>query len=208
MLFENVYESLYWSELEFQPNPLRHKRLGTQQNDTNTKVSNTVFSSDSKSSHGKPSRDRWVGRASGLPDLTVSGSMIAPGFESHQCLAGMWKRRLGCLLWLWNPEETSPEVRNRGISGPIKRTHVLQKFKTKKSPATEQKAECYTCYTCGTSSVQWLHHFPAQPNIVPDRAALWPTEVVEYVYIERGKISQSGNDKLDIATLVFIFQFS
>ena len=22
--------------------------------------------------------------------------MIAPGFESHQCLAGMWKRRLSC----------------------------------------------------------------------------------------------------------------
>ena len=22
--------------------------------------------------------------------------MIAPGFESHQCLVGMWKRRLGC----------------------------------------------------------------------------------------------------------------
>ena len=22
--------------------------------------------------------------------------MIAPSFESHQCLAGMWKRRLGC----------------------------------------------------------------------------------------------------------------
>ena len=25
-----------------------------------------------------------------------SGGMIAPGFESHQCLAGMWKRRLSC----------------------------------------------------------------------------------------------------------------
>ena len=31
-------------------------------------------------------------------------------------------------LWLWNPEETSPEVQNRGIIGPTKRTHVLQKF--------------------------------------------------------------------------------
>ena len=26
----------------------------------------------------------------------------------------------GDLLWLWNPEETSPEVQNRGFSGPIK----------------------------------------------------------------------------------------
>ena len=92
--------------------------------------------------------------------------MIAPGFESHQCLAGMWKRWLSChagcqevgrchtrgesqgmcnvtstpplssnkaepTLAL-NPEETSPEVQNRGISGPTKRTHVLQNFFKKK----------------------------------------------------------------------------
>ena len=30
--------------------------------------------------------------------------------------------------WLWNPWQTSPEVQNRGISGPTKRTCVLQKF--------------------------------------------------------------------------------
>ena len=30
--------------------------------------------------------------------------------------------------WLWNPGQTSPEVQNRGISGPRKRTYVLQKF--------------------------------------------------------------------------------
>ena len=34
-------------------------------------------------------------------------------------------------VWLWNLEETSPEVQNRGISGPTKRTHVLQKLKKK-----------------------------------------------------------------------------
>ena len=34
--------------------------------------------------------------------------------------------------WLWNPEETSSEVQNRGISSPTKRTHVLQKFFQKK----------------------------------------------------------------------------
>ena len=42
-----------------------------------------------------PNWDSSVGRASALSH-TVSGGMIAPGFESHQCLAGMWKRRLGC----------------------------------------------------------------------------------------------------------------
>ena len=42
-----------------------------------------------------PSRDSSVGRASAWSH-TVSGSMIAPSFESHQCLAGMWKRWLSC----------------------------------------------------------------------------------------------------------------
>ena len=35
--------------------------------------------------------------------------------------------------WLWNPGETSPEVQNRGISGPTKRTYVLQKIILKSS---------------------------------------------------------------------------
>ena len=30
--------------------------------------------------------------------------------------------------WLWNPGETLPEVQNRGISGPTKRSYVLQKL--------------------------------------------------------------------------------
>ena len=35
--------------------------------------------------------------------------------------------------WFWNPGQTSPEVQNRGISGPTKRTYVLQKLKKKKN---------------------------------------------------------------------------
>ena len=38
------------------------------------------------------------------------------------------KCKEGWLLWLRNPEETSPEVQNRGISDPIKSTDVLQKY--------------------------------------------------------------------------------
>ena len=30
--------------------------------------------------------------------------------------------------WLWNRGQSSPEVQNRGISGPTKRTYVLQNF--------------------------------------------------------------------------------
>ena len=32
------------------------------------------------------------------------------------------------LLWLWIPRQTSPEVQNRGISDPTKRTYILQKY--------------------------------------------------------------------------------
>ena len=36
-------------------------------------------------------------------------------------------------LWLWNPEETSPEIQNRGTSGPkIGQVDVSNKKKTKK----------------------------------------------------------------------------
>ena len=38
------------------------------------------------------------------------------GTYNHICLCKVWIRQNP--LWLWNPEETSPEVQNRGISGP------------------------------------------------------------------------------------------
>ena len=49
-------------------------------------------------------------------------------------------------LWLWNPRETSPEVQNRGISGPSKRTHVLQKM-YKKTVLIRPSSD----------SIQWLY---------------------------------------------------
>ena len=36
------------------------------------------------------------------------------------------------LPWLWKPGQTSPEVKNRDISGPTKRTYVLQNFTKRK----------------------------------------------------------------------------
>ena len=71
--------------------------------------------------------------------------MIDPSLEPRQCLfASLWMRMawLACWLlhagneafkqwdlsWLWNPEQTSPEVQNRRISGPTKRTDALQIF--------------------------------------------------------------------------------
>ena len=36
------------------------------------------------------------------------------------------------LPWLWKAEQMSPEVQNRGIIGPMKRTYVPQTFFKKK----------------------------------------------------------------------------
>ena len=56
-------------------------------------------------------------------------------------------------LWLWNPGQTSPEVQNRGISGPTKRTCALQfffkKFKTREILTW---SECGHPYLHGTTS--------------------------------------------------------
>ena len=72
-------------------------------------------------------------------------------FESHQCFAGVWKRRLGCHVGCQEVgrchttgksqgciplpstnkaahSEMLPKVQNRGISGPTKRIYILQIF--------------------------------------------------------------------------------
>ena len=51
----------------------------------------------------------------------------------HVCRYMDWKGSAVMLQarnppWLWNPGEMSPEVQNRGISGPTKRTYVLHTF--------------------------------------------------------------------------------
>ena len=59
---------------------------------------------------------------------------------------------VGCPLWLWNPEETSPEVENRGISGPTKRTYVLKYFLKKQLIFTLQ----VICGKFKPSSSRWM----------------------------------------------------
>ena len=47
----------------------------------------------------------------------------------------MRESTLGFQTWISNPGQTSPEVQNRGISSPTKRTCLPQKFiKNKKRP--------------------------------------------------------------------------
>ena len=52
---------------------------------------------------------------------------VAPEVNLRELLTSISaKHEWGCPLWLWNPVDTFPEVQNRDISGPIKRTYVLQ----------------------------------------------------------------------------------
>ena len=54
-------------------------------------------------------------------------------FDPHTCSHQTYPQALVALRS--DPGQTSPEVRNRGISGPTKRTCVLQKFFKKKNYA-------------------------------------------------------------------------
>ena len=58
----------------------------------------------------------------------------------HPCTANSINNNLQTateIFRLWNPGQTSPEVRNRGVSGPTKRTHVPKKFLKKKKKICE-----------------------------------------------------------------------
>ena len=60
---------------------------------------------------------------------SIQSAGVAPEVNLQDLLhTGVEARKLGNPLWLWIPGQTSPEVLNRGISGPTKRTSVLQKF--------------------------------------------------------------------------------
>ena len=74
-----------------------------------------------------------VGNVTGChADLYTVGRCCTRG-ESQEFMACRWQStQARDPPWLWNLGETSSEVQNRGISGPTKRTHVLQKFKKKK----------------------------------------------------------------------------
>ena len=71
----------------------------------------------------------------------VSHQRWISGNVYHVRLRKVWIRQNP--LWLWNPEETSPEVWNRGISGPTN-GHVSNKNlkkKKKKEVLTDRQKE-------------------------------------------------------------------
>ena len=77
---------------------------------------------------------RWMrmARLSYLPQKLSTG--VAPEVNLRISLqAGDKAWKLGDPHWLWNPEHMSPEVQNRGISGPTKSTDVLHFLKKKQN---------------------------------------------------------------------------
>ena len=54
-----------------------------------------------------------------------AGVALEENLRNPLC-AGDEVHKRGNPLWLWDPNQTSPEVQNRVISGPTRRTHILQ----------------------------------------------------------------------------------
>ena len=62
-------------------------------------------------------------------NLAKRSAVVAPEVDLRNPLRANDKaRKQGNLLWLWNAEQMSPVVQNRGISAPTKSTYGLLKF--------------------------------------------------------------------------------
>ena len=67
------------------------------------------------------------GDRTGSKPATKRSAHVAPEVHLRECTLYSAKKRIRQNpLWLWNPEETSPEIQNRGTSGPQK-GHVSTK---------------------------------------------------------------------------------
>ena len=84
---------------------------------------------------------------------------------SHQNLknllhAGDEVHKQGDPLWLWNPEETSPEVQNRVISGPTWKTDVPRKLKKKRfQDLVQGEGHCMAPMVNGLSAFNMMLEF-------------------------------------------------
>ena len=75
------------------------------------------------------------------------------GESQDSIVCRWWSRKVRNPSWLWNPEETSPEVQNRGISGLTIRTDVLQTL-LRRIPVYVNELSCtlwrmlVSCFRC------------------------------------------------------------
>ena len=68
---------------------------------------------------------------------SIQSASVAPEVNLRNPLcAGQEARKWGNPPWLWNPGQTSPQVQNRGISGPRKGLMSSKNFKKKKKIKT------------------------------------------------------------------------
>ena len=98
--------------------------------------------------------------------------------------------------WLWNPGETLPEVQNRGISGPTKRTCVLQKLKKKNSYCPCLFFFKYKSHVANLHSGQWKPLFGRENWINQKRE-------VSLIVDQHGK--ETGTEMSDLASCELIF---
>ena len=70
----------------------------------------------------------WIKKTRLPADLYTVSRCRTRGESREFIVRKQQSTRARDLPWLWNQGETLPEVQNRGISGPTKRTYVLQKF--------------------------------------------------------------------------------
>ena len=108
-----------------------------------------------------PYQYSWIKNAQ-LPMLTsIQSAGVTPEVSLRNRLrAGEKARKRGNPLWLWNSGQTSPEVKNRGISGPTKRTCVLHfdfsKQKHLKYVCTFNRV-IHSSFSYFWSGIQWIH---------------------------------------------------
>ena len=73
----------------------------------------------------------WIKKA-WLPCWPSKVSRCHTRVECEESIAGgWWSTKTKDPHWLWNSGQTSPDIQNRGTSGPTKKTDVLQNFQKK-----------------------------------------------------------------------------
>ena len=110
-------------------------------------------------------------RRAGLAQMvsTPCCGMLNTGFEPHQCWLPRgqqvshqrWIWGIHCMQvkdppWLWNPGQTSPEVQNRGINVPTKRT-CPPEIKRQRCDAGRLWLKRFLVYAWFLTSVQLKH---------------------------------------------------
>ena len=101
----------------------------------------------------------FVGESDSAAILATKMSLgVTPEMKFWECVTRVSPQMQIRLLTLWNPQETSPEVQNRGINGPTKRTCVLQKIFLKKYVSGREKLHISLKFTAFNAGLCVFNH--------------------------------------------------